>query len=399
MTTHETDFDGNFDPTAEALPVLDLHCDLLAYLTGIDDADPLGGDIGCSLPALHAGKVKLQTLAIFTMTGEGSVESGMEQAEAFQQIIEEYAEYVQDFDAMLDEAELFSDDDEDNDDDEYDDEENSNEDDDNESEYSDDEEEDDDDDENERAVNLVAGLLFGERTTVISAIENASGFCDEDEDLDAGLERLDTILTLAPPTLYVSLTHNLENRFGGGNFSGDNDGRDGGIGLKDDGRVLLEYLSGSGVAVDLSHASDALARDILEFTYARSLDLPVIASHSNFRAICDHVRNLPDDIAKEIIARGGLIGMNFCHEFIHESDSDVLLDHIAYGVDVLGGAKSIAFGSDYFFTPDDSEFFYDHRNSAQFPAIIAQASERFSEDQLHALAYGNVLNFIGTLWM
>jgi microsomal dipeptidase-like Zn-dependent dipeptidase len=335
----------DFLAVTDLLPVMDLHCDLLAYMANIDGADPMSSEIGCALPLLQAGNVRFQTLAIFAITGEGSVESGIAQAAAFEELLEEYSDSVQPFDSMgvSDLADTLDNDD------------------------------------------------AGSRVTIITAIENASAFCSEDDDIDDGFDTLETMITMTAPLLYISLTHNEENRFGGGNFS-DN------VGLKPDGEVLLEFLSGRNVAVDLSHTSDALARDILEYLDARRLDVPVIASHSNFRTVYDHVRNLPDDIAKEIIARGGLIGINFCREFLDDEDSDVLIDHIVYGIEELGGSSAIAFGSDFFYTPDDSEFFYEHRSAAQFPTILHTCALHLRSDELHNLAFGNVRRFLRRLW-
>ena len=89
------------------------------------------------------------------------------------------------------------------------------------------------------------------------AFENASAFALETEALDEVLERLENILTQIKP-LYISLTWNGENRFGGGCGSAS--------GLKKDGEELLTFLSGKGVAIDFSHASDKLARDCLLYT-------------------------------------------------------------------------------------------------------------------------------------
>ncbi len=71
------------------------------------------------------------------------------------------------------------------------------------------------------------------------------------------------------------MTHHGENRFGGGNSTG--------IGLKKDGEALLEYISEKKIAIDLSHTSDALAGDILNYIVKNKLGLSVLASHSNFR--------------------------------------------------------------------------------------------------------------------
>jgi membrane dipeptidase len=333
---------------SETLPVFDLHCDLLSYMTAIPNADPVHShEIGSSLQSLREGNVKLQTMAVYVATGDGSVESGIEQSVAFLELIDNHGDYVQ----HLDEAEDWTD------------------------------------------------VMESERTTIIAAIENASAFCGEDDDLDEGLAMFETMVENTGGILYVSLTHNDENRFGGGNDAP-------GIGLKDDGKILLEFLNEMNVAVDLSHSSDALARDILEYIDRANLAIPIIASHSNFRTVHDHVRNLPDDIVQEIVARQGLIGMNFYREFVHETDPKMLYAHILHGIENGAGAN-LAFGSDFFFSQgtDENEavdkqedFFHEHRNSAQFQAIIAGIAEAISEEQLHRLAYGNIYNFLQRIW-
>ena len=78
-----------------------------------------------------------------------------------------------------------------------------------------------------------------------------------------------------------------------------------------------------------------------------NFDIPILASHSNFRTIFNHARNLPDDIAKEIIKRKGLIGINFLRAFLNDKNPEAIFDHIAYGVS-LGASKSLCFGADFF---------------------------------------------------
>ena len=55
------------------------------------------------------------------------------------------------------------------------------------------------------------------RVGALAAIENASGFCEEQEPLEDGLRRFERLVAEAGPLAYVSLTWNDENRFGGGN--------------------------------------------------------------------------------------------------------------------------------------------------------------------------------------
>src|SRR6267143_7211395 len=67
--------------------------------------------------------------------------------------------------------------------------------------------------------------------------------------------------------------------------------------------------------------------------------LPIIASHSNARALCAHPRNLTDDLARMLAQRGGVIGVHMLNMFISDSNTatlDQLLDHIDHFVRLVG---------------------------------------------------------------
>lgn len=178
--------------------------------------------------------------------------------------------------------------------------------------------------------------------TFLWSIENASAFSEEDENLQTVLERLHSWMLHTPP-LYISLTWNGENRFGGGASTK--------IGLKEDGKALLRFLSNKKVAVDLSHASDALALDIFNYIESQSLKIPVMASHSNFRSVTSVARNLPDEFALEITRRGGLIGLNFITQFVGKERDPFLTEHVNHALK-LGIEKSMCFGADFFCDDD-----------------------------------------------
>lgn len=325
-------------------PVIDLHCDLLAHMLDMSQPDPFKREgIGCSFQDLAKGNVKLQVMAIYTATEKGSAALAVRQSEIFASFLTEYPN----------DCTLVHD------------------------------------------VNTLSQITTSSKIGMIAAIENASGFCEEDEPLSIGFERLERIITNTKRILYISLTHHAENRFGGGNNSD--------AGLKDDGEKLLQYLNGKKIAVDFSHTSDALAQDILDYLSKHNLDIPILASHSNYRKVFNHVRNLPDYIAKAIIQRGGIIGVNFLRAFVNNDDPNVLYEHMNYGIK-LGGMNSICFGADYFSTgnhPDPSRvpfYFKEHEDARQYPSIIESISERVSPDAIEGISSKNVMRYLIELW-
>jgi membrane dipeptidase len=220
------------------------------------------------------------------------------------------------------------------------------------------------------------------------AIENASGLVEEDEPLDLCFKRLDQTLKEVGKILYVSLTWNTENRFAGGNYSD--------AGLKADGKALLDYLSGKDIAIDFSHTSDATAEGILEHIDAKGLKIKVLASHSNFRAVTNHVRNLPDHIAKEIIRRGGLIGLVLVRAFVGEPYEAFFLKMVEHG-QKLGARDQLAIGADFFYegsVPPMSNlrpfFVTPYDTSACYPKILALLDQKLATK----LAYQNAEAFL-----
>jgi membrane dipeptidase len=88
-------------------------------------------------------------------------------------------------------------------------------------------------------------------------------------------------------------------------------------GLSDLGREAVRECNRLGVLVDVSHASDEAAREAAALSRA-----PIIASHSNCKAVYDHPRNLPDDIIRLIATRGGVIHLTLCNPYVAPLPSD-----------------------------------------------------------------------------
>ncbi len=88
-------------------------------------------------------------------------------------------------------------------------------------------------------------------------------------------------------------------------------------GLTDYGKDIVREMNRQGMLVDISHVSDKTFYDALEVSKA-----PLIASHSSCRALCNHPRNMTDDMIKALAAKGGVIQINYERSFIDQAYND-----------------------------------------------------------------------------
>ncbi len=119
---------------------------------------------------------------------------------------------------------------------------------------------------------------------------------------------------------YMTLTHNLNVPWAD---SATDDPEHGG--LTDFGREVVGEMQRLGMLVDLSHVAASTMSDALDAAAA-----PVIFSHSSARAICDHPRNVPDEILARLPGNGGVCMVTFVPGFVSQACRDWALDFTAY---------------------------------------------------------------------
>ena len=85
-------------------------------------------------------------------------------------------------------------------------------------------------------------------------------------------------------------------------------------GLTDFGKDIVREMNRQGILVDISHVSDKTFYDALEVSKA-----PLIASHSSCRTISNHVRNMTDQMIKDLAAKGGVIQINYEEAFLDQA--------------------------------------------------------------------------------
>jgi membrane dipeptidase len=118
---------------------------------------------------------------------------------------------------------------------------------------------------------------------------------------------------------YMTLTHTNTNNWAdsSGSFGAKVPDKKRWGGLNDFGREVVREMNRIGMMVDLSHVSDETFADAIEVTQA-----PVILSHSCCRALCNHTRNIDDDMLRALAKNGGVIQINFYETFLDQRRVD-----------------------------------------------------------------------------
>lgn len=184
-------------------------------------------------------------------------------------------------------------------------------------------------------------------------------------------------------------------------------------GLSNFGAELIPELNRRRILIDVSHLSDKGFWDVLGLS-----NMPVIASHSNARTLCDHPRNLSDEQIQALAEKGGTIGMVFYSPFIDTERPSLerLLDHVEHIVRLVG-VEHIAIG------PDFTDYFVDDLpanlprdtlptqdpSTTKYPDEIADTSKLvnftrglvsrgYSDNEMFKILGENVLMVLQRVW-
>jgi membrane dipeptidase len=113
------------------------------------------------------------------------------------------------------------------------------------------------------------------------------------------------------------------------------------VGLSDFGVALVERAQTMRMILDVSHLNDPGFWDVVKVSRA-----PIIASHSNCRALANHPRNLTDEQIQAVADTGGVIGINSINRFVTPPDLPRLLDHVDHLVKIAG-KEHVGLGLDF----------------------------------------------------
>ena len=187
----------------------------------------------------------------------------------------------------------------------------------------------------------------------------------------------------------ITLTWNYENCIGHPNSRNPEQMK---RGLKPFGLEVIRRMNELGMIIDVSHLSDGGFWDVVRYSAK-----PFVASHSNARAICNHPRNLTDDMIKALAEKGGVVGVNFYPYFLRENGKATVVDIVnhAWHMYQVGGEDVVAIGTD-FDGFDEGELDIKHLGEMHlvYDALLKRG---FSERQMDKILSGNVMRVLQTI--
>lgn len=212
------------------------------------------------------------------------------------------------------------------------------------------------------------------KMSAVLTIEGPAGF-DFDPELLENLRQVGFQIS--------TLGWNEKNSLTGSNVTGG--------GLTDRGREYVREAQRLGMLVDVSHISDEGFWDIMEMTNA-----PVIATHSNSRAVCAHSRNLTDEMFRAICQTGGVAGINQYASFLGEHPTlDTVCDHVFHFMELDLEGTHIALGGDL---DGCSSFAAGFTGIESYPSLADRLMERgLTQENIQNIFWNNPFRVLQTV--
>lgn len=221
------------------------------------------------------------------------------------------------------------------------------------------------------------GILENEKAVKVSAILTL----EDARAVDNSLDNLEYLHRLG--FKMMGIIWNEENCFG---FPNSPDPVVNQKGLKDFGVEAIHAMDDLNITIDVSHLNDGGISDVLRYSKK-----PVVATHSNARAIANHPRNLIDAHIKGIGESGGLVGLCISPRFLkgvgNDSNIEDMVRHLEYIYD-LAGEEALAIGTDF----DGTSGNFEIGSPADMPKLFEALERRkWPVDRIEKLAYQNAL--------
>ena len=158
-------------------------------------------------------------------------------------------------------------------------------------------------------------------------------------------------------------------------------------GLTEFGIEVVKEMNRLGMVIDCSHLGDKGFYDVIKYS-----EKPIVCSHSCARSVCNHPRNLTDDMLYKLKENGGVIGINYCPSFVKETEDIVtikdIVKHIIY-IRNLIGIDYVGFGSDFDGIPNNR---LELKDASMMNKVIEELRlNGFSEEDIDKVSYKNVL--------
>lgn len=182
----------------------------------------------------------------------------------------------------------------------------------------------------------------------------------------------------------LTLTWNYENSIGYPNVNFKYKDK----GLKEKGIEIVNEMERVGIIPDCSHLSDGGFYDL-----SKICKKPFIATHSNARAIKNHPRNLTDDMIKILSNKGGVMGLNFCSDFVAEDEVTKVLNIAKHAKHIknVGGIDVLSIGSDF----DGIENEVEIKDTSEMDKLYyGLKKEGFTDDDIEKVFYKNIIRVL-----